>query len=313
VLPISWAQTEKLVDGLGRADFKIDFIRVQENVVFPITSVAAAELIDELTSETITESIDASASEFEPENASDTLAVKEQTLNWIDEYAAAFASIAAASEAAQAEINKAISDVTNNIDTLISAPQELFTSIANLATLPAKIVTNVAGKIDAYRAQIVATAESIPASYAQAVAAIESLYYAFAGASVASTIGTIETRTELSRILTAMDEIQSTVKTFTEASESAVPGFYASPETLAALVEASSQARASLMERAYSLKAERRYTPSTERTPIDLLAELFGNDTQDIDTMLDDFIRINKLQGYEIMIIPPGREVVYYV
>ena len=59
----------------------------------------------------------------------------------------------------------------------------------------------------------------------------------------------------------------------------------------------------------FSLKQERRLVLDRARTVIDLAAELYGS----VDDPLDFFIASNRLSGSEILELPIGREVVYYV
>lgn len=64
-----------------------------------------------------------------------------------------------------------------------------------------------------------------------------------------------------------------------------------------------------LVEISFSLKQERSIVLTRPRTIIDLVAELYGS----IDDQLDFFIDSNNLTGSEILELPRGREIVYYV
>lgn len=64
-----------------------------------------------------------------------------------------------------------------------------------------------------------------------------------------------------------------------------------------------------LVEISFTLKQERRIVLDRARTIIDLSAELYGS----IDDQLDFLIRSNNLTGSEILELPRGREIVYYV
>jgi prophage DNA circulation protein len=312
VLPLSWSQTEKWVDGLGRADFRIDFIRVQEASVFPITSVSAAESVGAKITGSISQSQAEAAALFDPENAADIVAIKEDTKSFLDKYNESFAKVTAVSEEIQAEANRIVRDITSNIDAYIEAPLQLFNSLSNLAALPAKVVTNVVNKIDAYKAQIEAAFLRVPESYSQAINTVQALFYTFAGASNATTSGEVRTRNEAAAAADTLGEITARVAQIVESCESAVPEFRASPETLAALTDAAATARAALIESAFTLRSERRVTLATDRTPLDLLAEFYGDGIEDIDAALDEFITTNQLSGDAIVLIPAGQEVVYY-
>ena len=75
------------------------------------------------------------------------------------------------------------------------------------------------------------------------------------------------------------------------------------------LQEAVAVAAGFLVEISFSLKQERRIVLDRARTIIDLTAELYGS----VDDQLDFFISSNDLSGSEILELPRGREIVYYV
>ncbi len=64
-----------------------------------------------------------------------------------------------------------------------------------------------------------------------------------------------------------------------------------------------------LVEISFSLKQERILVLDRPRCIIDLVAELYGV----VDEKLDFFIESNELTGSEIIEIPKGREIVYYI
>lgn len=64
-----------------------------------------------------------------------------------------------------------------------------------------------------------------------------------------------------------------------------------------------------LVEISFSLKQERRVVLDRARTIIDLAAELYGT----VDSDLDFLINSNNLSGSEILELPRGREIVYFV
>jgi prophage DNA circulation protein len=309
VLPLSWTQSESMVDELGRAEFKVEFLRVQTATVFPLTTQAAAGAVGSAVDDAVAKSDAVAAAGFDPASAADKAGVKANTLSWLDQYQKGFAAVLAVSEDVQTEANRVVRTVTSTIDDLLDDPAALFASLSNLAELPASIATSVVGKLDSYREQIVSIALMIPETYAQAVSATQALLSAFGWSAAASTVGEIETREEAVAAADAVADISDAVTVALEGIEAAVPDFRGTPDGLAELVNAASTARASLLERAFSLRAEHWVTLATERTPLDLVAEFYGGS---IDS-LDEFIRTNALQGDEILLIPAGRAVVYYV
>jgi hypothetical protein len=65
-----------------------------------------------------------------------------------------------------------------------------------------------------------------------------------------------------------------------------------------------------LVQLSFSLKQERRITLTRARTPIDLIGEYYRSASNDD---LDYFINTNALTGSEILEVPAGREVVFFV
>lgn len=64
-----------------------------------------------------------------------------------------------------------------------------------------------------------------------------------------------------------------------------------------------------LVEISFSLKQERSIVLDRNRTTVDLAAELYGS----VDDQLDFLINSNDLSGSEILELPKGREIVYYI
>lgn len=64
-----------------------------------------------------------------------------------------------------------------------------------------------------------------------------------------------------------------------------------------------------LVQLSFTLKQEQRLVLDRDRTVVDLVAELYGR----VDDELDFFIQSNQLTGSEILELPRGREIVFYV
>jgi hypothetical protein len=80
-------------------------------------------------------------------------------------------------------------------------------------------------------------------------------------------------------------------------------------ESYAALQNAGALAAGYLIEYSFSLIQERRIVLGRPRTIIDLAGQLYGS----VDDKLDAMIDVNGLSGDEIVELPAGREIVYYV
>lgn len=91
--------------------------------------------------------------------------------------------------------------------------------------------------------------------------------------------------------------------------------FIATPATMdlavgyAALRDAASLTAGFLVKMSFSLKQERSIILGSPRSMVDLVAELYGS----VDDQLDFFINSNNLTGDEILELPRGKKIVYYV
>lgn len=70
------------------------------------------------------------------------------------------------------------------------------------------------------------------------------------------------------------------------------------------------RAGVNLITRSFDAKTEMRQVLASERTPIDLVFELYGSASYE---MLDFFAQTNDLGGDEFFLIPKGREIAWYV
>ena len=77
----------------------------------------------------------------------------------------------------------------------------------------------------------------------------------------------------------------------------------------AALLDSVTKAVGYIVSISFSLKTEKTIILTENRSILDLVAELYG----ELDDKLDFFINTNNLSGSEILELPRGREIVYYV
>lgn len=67
-----------------------------------------------------------------------------------------------------------------------------------------------------------------------------------------------------------------------------------------------------LVKTSFDLKIEKRFTITRDRAPIEITISEYGT-LGDADEMFDFFISTNALEGFDILLLPAGREVVVYV
>ena len=212
----------------------------------------------------------------------------------------------------------AINDSINNgIDILVSEPLTLAFQTTQMIQAPARALTNIEARLDGYANLanlIIGGDDNI------AVPGLDSRHsndfhtddlYAstYVTGSIVSVVNNqFNTKTEaLQAADVVLTQFANLVEwrdnNFQSLSEIDTGGAYQQ------LLEAVALAAGFLVEISFSLKQERRIVLDRNRTIIDLVAELYGS----IDDQLDFFINSNDLSGTEILELPRGREIVYYI
>lgn len=222
---------------------------------------------------------------------------------------------------AQPEVSRqfgAIADsISRSLGLLVSEPLTLALQTLQLLQTPALAPTDLITRVTTYRdllAQTLAAARPTEANGTGARAAnrfqIHDLYAStyLTGAVVAVVNGTFTTRTEA---LTAAEEILADLETLVSWRDQnfVALGLIDTGEAYQKLRDAVVLAAGFLVTVSFSLKQERRVVLDRARTCLDLAAELYGN----VDTQLDFLINSNRLTGSEILELPKGKEIVYYL
>ncbi len=309
VLPLRVSQSEAFVEGMRMAAFQIDFVRVP-----PIEFIVSqAQLAGQIESDLA--AFEESGSEdigigIDPETVAESERVKGTVTDTLADFKANIEDVISDNEDLAAQFDAAVRDFENNLDTLILTPIVMAQSFISLARLPGRVVTSIKAKVDGYRASI-ATLGTLALTTANGAAEAASKFMQFfaflLGISESSLAGTINDREEAATLADDVRDALADVLGFLEADESETG--YVAPQSsvtdLRALIASTSEL---LLGQSFSLPIERRLTLTEDRTPIDLVFELYSALDQ-----LDDFIETNALQDDEIYLIPRGREVVYYV
>lgn len=212
----------------------------------------------------------------------------------------------------------AIADSINQgIDVLIAEPLTLAFQTTQLLQAPALALANIEARLDAYASladSIIsgdgATADpgldSRSANQFHAKDLYASTYV------TGSVVSVVNSRfTTKSEALQAADGILAKFEGVTDWRDNNFESL-AEVDTGGAyqkLQEAVALTAGFLVDISFSLKQERRLVLDRARTIIDLAAELYGS----VDDQLDFLINSNSLTGSEILELPKGRGIVYYV
>jgi len=331
VLALSFTQSERFVDGLGRAEFAIEFIVIDEAAAaLPRTSVAlevTAAAAGETAAATLEAVLAEDAATIAAANAADLSTSREAMLEASSSLASAGEALIGAAEDGSAigpgvrladtdldalaerqafrdqvasAFGKSIRELETGIDTLMLDPVALADSWISCARQPALVVSSIGGKISAYAGQLDRALTFNPLTALQRAVHGITLTGLTLGAVSASLTGTLQSRQEAVAAADALSGLYRQALAGLEAVG-------ADPSLLLALSDAASLAGRALLERSYTLDSERRRVLATERTPLDFVYEVYGG----IDR-LDEFLRSNGLGGDALLLMPAGREVVYY-
>lgn len=242
------------------------------------------------------------------ESAVDKSILKNSNKSLLDSTADTLQSIADTVDEVSKQFNAINDSINNGIDILISKPRTLAFQTTQLIQAPGRAVTSISARLDAYFGLSSGITEDTAGSANDFFTS--DLYAAtYVTGSVISVVNnTFETRSEAlsaAEILLAQLEAVNNWKDenlqILELID--IGGSYQQLQDAVAL------AAGFLVDISFSLKQERSVTLDRDRTIIDLAAELYGS----VDDQLDFLINSNGLSGSEILELPRGREIVYYV
>jgi hypothetical protein len=236
---------------------------------------------------------------------------------------AALSTAAAATTAVNRAFTAASAAINGGMDVLIGQPLQLALQISNLIQYPSRSESGIDSRLLGYRDLLNSIIGSSPGSGAlddttQPTLRLKLLndfatcdLYVMSAVSGSVSAALNNSFTTKPQALAAAGEIASQLDVaiawrdgrFSGLSEVDPGGAYQALQQLVAIT------LGYLVETSFSLATERRITLDRPRTIVDLSAELYG----EVDDKLDFLIATNSLTGAEILEIPRGRTIVYYV
>jgi prophage DNA circulation protein len=235
----------------------------------------------------------------------------------------ALGAIAGAVTAVDRQFRDAQSALNYGIDVLVGQPLQLAQQVVNLVKAPALATIGVEMRLAGYRdfaeriyAQATTTSTGTSAALAGARLRLRNGFATstlFASASVAGSIRSALETTYAAKpgALTAADEVLAQFDALIAWHDSGLASLGAIDNGGAqqALRHAAARAAAYLIEASFDLAVERIIVLDRPRSVIDLCAELYGS----VDDRLDYLITTNDLSGSEILELPRGASIAYYV
>jgi len=333
VLPTSVSQSESFTDGAGRATFEIDFVFSDEiSLEYPRTQDLArgrvAAQADEAAASVVADVADPSIDDTgavagglpgTPGGVSDSSIddpgaierLKADVQSGIDSVVGAFDTVEGISDDVRTSIQSAARGITSEIDSLVQAPQDLAESLLSLYRTPADVATDVEAKINGYGSiidTIAASAEATTSRYGGILARLGLAQVNGAAVAAAQASASGESGTRLGAVNAAL-ELRRIADRASEATEAiGVVAFESVRATRQALTDAINAA----IESSLSLPVERVTVLESDTTPLNLAYDLYGVDA-DVDEMADRIIEYNGIGGADILMIPAGTEVRWYV
>lgn len=222
---------------------------------------------------------------------------------------AALLPIVAATVSVQKQFNAISDSIETGLADLLDDPESLAAQSAALTQVAGTSSLPILARLDQYRAVI-----NKIISRARTTSITD--FFGLEMFTVAASIGQIISvmNTEFSTKPEAILAAESLLETFGKVSSWRDDNFeffgaIDTGESYQKYQEAIAVAAGFLVELSFTLQQERTITLDRARTIIDLSAEIYG----EVDSRLDFLISSNDLTGDEILELPAGREVKYYV
>ena len=315
VVPVgSVDRTDRLKSGANQAVVAVTFYETT-GVVYPDGVANPADAIVA----SVAAFNDASAADFADglnvATVSEGVTFANQFKNFIATVDGALSEVAEQQADVFSQYDAVKASIDTGIDVLVGKPLTLAFQAQRLSQLPAQVAGGAAARLDAYGNLARSLSGAPTASRGLDNLALN----AFKGgevnataavAAMALSIVTSEFETQ-NDALSAADDVLSAFDAVVAWRDANYPalGIIDTGDGYQRLQDAVATAAGFAVDLSFSLKREQRLTLTRSRSIIDLVAELYGS----VDDRLDFFINSNSLTGDEILEIPAGRTVVYYV
>lgn len=212
----------------------------------------------------------------------------------------------------QANVERQFTDVVDSInvgiDTLVGDPSTLAFQTVALIQAPARAATSIQARLSAYAGLIGDIVVQLPLN------PVDFFTRDLFGSShvTGSVLSVVNNQFPFkTAALAAADELLTQFDTLVTWRDGQFASFDVvdTGEAYQQLQQAVALAAGFLVEISFTLRQERQIVLDRSRTIVDLCAELYGS----VDDQLDFLISTNNLSGSEILELPVGRRIFYYV
>ena len=234
--------------------------------------------------------------------------LKNQYLSALDAVKNGLASVAKTNEAVERQFNDVYDSINLGIDTLIGEPLTLAFQTSILINSPARAASAMSDKLAAYGSLLQQiTGVDLTSSNDLATADLYASSTVSAGA-VSAINSEFTTRSEAIEAAAALTEQFDFLVAWRDSQYSNF-NVIDTGEAYYSLLNAVAIAAGYLVGLSFSLKSEQSIVLDRDRAMIELCFDLYG----DVDLVLDFFINSNNLTNQEMLLVPKGRKIVYFV
>ena len=266
------------------------------------------------------------------DNVSDLLAARERITQFVKDFSGGFENITNQVQGISDASDNTVNFITDNIDELLEDPPNLAASVYNLARIPARSTAAISSRVSAYIDTLANQVGEIAGLFGADLLNARTEAQLNTTAALAGLAGstlfpddTLLTRPAATDIvddlLTAYRAVQNFLDTeqFNSLDESLTNTYSVNDALNQGIKDIISKTAGNLLQLAFSLKQERIIFLDNETNMIPLCFKLYGGKIEDEivegtgKSKLDFLIETNELTGAELITIPKGREIRYYV
>lgn len=279
--------------------------------VYPLPQVDRAAAVAEKIQEFNKESADELDKEVDVDTAAKKASLKSRYQAFMKKANTTLRKVAKTQKETRAKFDAVYDSINSSLDTLVGDPLTLAFQTSQLIQSPALVLDNVRARLDAYRdlATSIFNGDGAAVTDNNDFRSDDNLALNYVAGTVESVVNAqFETKSDA---LTAAEEALQLLSDATAWRDGQLTdlGEVDSGAAYQKIQEAVALAAGYLVEISFTLKQERAITLARPRTIIDLAAELYG----EVDERLDFLISSNGLTGSEIIELPRGKRIVYYV
>lgn len=310
VIPITYSQSESMVNSLKRVNFSIQFFPTSIKD-FEVTSLKITESLpevivknNELAIITFTKNF---INSIDKTSSNVLLSIKKYCSNFAEEFAKKARPFLAADPELAAQFEKGLVDFNGDLNSIFTNPESFINNYHNFLRIPFAMPVSVYNRAVFYYNSVLNAIDTIEATYNGFIAFIGTLLNLSLGISESTSTEDPENRPEAISTESVVDEIQTLFNNYVSIASNDYD--YVFPfESLDNTNKSLLSAKKILTDNLFNLESEKRITLNTAKSPYILCWENY----KDINK-IDKFISDNKLKGNEILMVPSGREVVFYV